>query len=454
MSFLCPQCQYENRETARFCAECGAALGIEPQSASPDQLAAVLGGAADDLGLGTLVAGRYYVVARAAGAMGQLVYAAEDHGVCRACGMEAIATEGEPYCSNCGAELLQLSSAWPTCRLEEITTVNGDPHVTWQGHTFVVLTENVTDGTAQRSTDVGTACAGDAGAAAAELAVGEAEVNAERCEYAQGVFLLVGQRSDVGDTRRGQPNEDSLFVLTAAASSSSLPGPTLGLYLVADGMGGHMDGEIASRTACEVIAADLLAALNLPILDGYSPDTVLELMARAVHNANHHIYASAAADGSNMGTTSVLALVVDDQAYFANVGDSRAYLWRDGQLQQITEDHSHVYTLVKNGLITEDAIYTHGRRNEIYRSLGAAPVVEVDCSQAALAPGDLLLLCSDGLWEMLRREGIADVLELNLGDPQVICDELVRRANLAGGDDNISVVVVRVVARTSETTTV
>ena len=102
-------------------------------------------------------------------------------------------------------------------------------------------------------------------------------------------------------------------------------------------------------------------------------------------------------------------------------------------------------------MIDEDAIYTHPRRNEIYRSLGAAPAVEVDCCRAALAPGDLLLLCSDGLWEMLRREGIADVLELNLGDPQVICDEFVRRANLAGGDDNISVVVVRVVARTPET---
>ena len=178
---------------------------------------------------------------------------------------------------------------------------------------------------------------------------------------------------------------------------------------------------------------------------------MLELMGAALQNANHQIYAAAAGDGSNMGTTIVLTLVVDDQAYFANVGDSRAYLWRAGELHQVTEDHSHVYTLVKNGLIDEDAIYTHPRRNEIYRSLGAAPAAEVDCCHAALAPGDLLLLCSDGLWEMLRREEIADVLELNLGDPQVICDEFVRRANLAGGDDNISVVVVRVVARTPET---
>ena len=121
MSYLCPQCQYENRETARFCAECGAALALELLAASPDQLAAVLGGAAEDLGPGTLVAGRYFVLDCAAGAAGRLVYEAEDHGVCRTCGIEAIATDDEPYCSNCGAELLQLSSPWPVCRLEEIT---------------------------------------------------------------------------------------------------------------------------------------------------------------------------------------------------------------------------------------------------------------------------------------------------------------------------------------------
>ena len=162
---------------------------------------------------------------------GQLVYAAEDHGVCRACGAEAIATDDEPYRSNCGAELLQLSSTWPTCRLEEITGANGDPHITWQGHTFVVFTEDVTDGTARQGADAGPVSAGDTDAAAAELAACEAEDNAEDWEFAQGVFLLTGQRSDVGNTRRGQANEDSLFVLTAAASSSSLPGPALGCTL-------------------------------------------------------------------------------------------------------------------------------------------------------------------------------------------------------------------------------
>jgi hypothetical protein len=211
MTSLCPQCRYENREAARFCAECGAALAVEPQTAPPDQVAAGLADAAQDLGPGTMVAGRYYLLAGATGAAGQWVYAAEDHGVCRACGVEASATDDEPYCSNCGAELRQLPSPWPACWLQEITVTNGDPHVTWQGHTFMVSAENVAESSAQRGThagtDVSTASAGDADAAAAKLAKGEAKDEAEGWEFAEGVFLLVGQRSDVGNTRRGRPTK-------------------------------------------------------------------------------------------------------------------------------------------------------------------------------------------------------------------------------------------------------
>ncbi len=100
---------------------------------------------------------------------------------------------------------------------------------------------------------------------------------------------------------------------------------------------------------------------------------------------------------------------------------------------------------VGEALIEEDEIYTHPRRNEIYRNLGAGQSVDVDCFDATLHAGDLVLLCSDGLWEMLHNDGIADVLLLNLGDPQSICDELISRANRAGGEDNISAVVVRAI---------
>ena len=433
MKNLCPQCHYENRETARFCGECGAALDMEPQ---PPHLVGLLLRRQTRHGPGARHTHRRALLCyrRKTSAAGQLVYTVEDRGICRACGAEAIAADDEPYCSNCGAQLLQMSSPWPMCELAESTAVNGDPHVTWQGRTFAVVAEVVRDSVEDTEPeDTQSASPGPTGEGAGNRPFG----------YAR--YLLVGQRSDVGDARRGQANEDSLFVLTTTAISSSQAGPTLGLYLVADGMGGHMDGEIASRTACEVIIGTLLATLGLPTLEHYSSATVQERIEGAFQVANHQIFAIASADGSNMGTTAVLALVVDDQAYLANVGDSRAYRWRAGELRQLTEDHSHVYTLFKNGLIEEDAIYIHPRRNEIFRSLGSAPAVEVDCYGADLAPGDLLLLCSDGLWEMLRSEGIADVLELNLADPQVICDELVRRANLAGGDDNISVIVVRAI---------
>ena len=351
------------------------------------------------------------------------MYHVQDRGVCRACGAPAYAAAEEPYCSNCGGHLELLSLPWHLCHLQEIASpADPDLHLSWEGRTFSVVD-------------------GDDNHWAHEHLADEHRAGGP---FPQGSYLLAGQRSDVGDGRAGRANEDSIYVLTMIAVTNSLASPTVGLYLVADGMGGHMDGEVASRTACEVISADLLAALGLPAWQGFPPDadSMIELIEGAVQRANSHIHDAAAARNSNMGTTVVLALVVEDQVFLANVGDSRAYLWGREGLGQITDDHSHVFALKQKGLIEEDAIYTHPRRNEIYRSLGAAPAVEVDCFHATLMPGDLLLLCSDGLWEMLRNDGIADVLQMNLGDPQVICDELVNRANGAGGDDNISVVVV------------
>ncbi len=276
---------------------------------------------------------------------------------------------------------------------------------------------------------------------------GDAPQEPGRAPGAGCVTLVAGQRSDVGDARAGRPNEDSIFALTMTSVTNSQAHPSLGLYLVADGMGGHLDGDVASRTACGLISAHLLELLASAALQDVTPgsDTVVETLEQAIQAANQQINAAAVAANSNMGTTLVLALVVDQTVCVANAGDSRAYRWSGGGLRQITEDHSHVFLLRQNGVIEEDEIYTHPRRNEIYRSLGSAQAVEVDYFEDELAPGDLLLLCSDGLWEMLRNEGITDVLLLNLADPQAICDELVRRANGAGGDDNISVVVVRAV---------
>jgi protein phosphatase len=143
-----------------------------------------------------------------------------------------------------------------------------------------------------------------------------------------------------------------------------------------------------------------------------------------------------------MGTTLTAALVRDEMALIANVGDSRTYLWRDGELVQITSDHSLVAQLVEAGALAPDEIYTHPEKSAIYRSLGHAPEVEVDLFEQPLESGDRLVLCCDGVWEMLRSDGIEEVLLME-PDPQCACEEMVRRANLAGGEDNISVVVVQ-----------
>jgi serine/threonine protein phosphatase PrpC len=371
------------------------------------------------LEVGTLIAERYCVLSSQENGPGQWVYQVEDQGVCRSCGAAVQATEEEPYCFNCGAHLLQSTLLWPVRTLQEIAADADNATFVWQARAFVLSNP-------------------------AELE-NQVEIAAP---LANGVNLLVGQRSHVGVSRVGGPDEDSIFVLTTSGIYQSYARPTIGLYIVADGMGGHGDGEVASRTAVETMVNCLMPSLVLPLLQGQaqSPVVITELLNQAIQMANRQIHVGALARNNDMGTTLTLAFVVNDQAYVANIGDSRTYLWGRTGLRQITQDHSHVYTLYKNGALSEEGIYTHPRRNEIYRSLGGGNPVNVDHFQVGLTPGDLLLLCCDGLWEMVRYDGIADVHMLNLGDPQIICDELVSRANHAGGEDNISVVVVRAAA--------
>jgi len=167
-----------------------------------------------------------------------------------------------------------------------------------------------------------------------------------------------------------------------------------------------------------------------------------------VLEANRRITDLARERHSDLGTTIVAALLIGNQVTIANVGDSRAYLWHDNGLQVITRDHSLVMQLVAAGELALDDIYTHPRRNEIYRALGDARLTEeeVDIFALRLRPGDGLLLCSDGLWDFVRDPDIAAALAAPGADPQSVAFTLVDRANLNGGEDNISVIFARVLS--------
>jgi len=254
------------------------------------------------------------------------------------------------------------------------------------------------------------------------------------------ISLDVGTAHDAGIKRKGQPNEDSLLALPSMRASRKT-GQPLALFVVADGMGGHGNGQEASRLA---IAA-LHDALQLALLDTAADDIYEELLAEGVHNANLAVYQRNRQKQADMGTTLTAALIVGNTVYIANVGDSRTYLYREGDgLSQITRDHSAVARMVEVGAITPREVYTHPKRNEIYRSLGHSVSVKVDTYNLPLKVGDLLLLCSDGLWEMVYDDDIEQIIASLLPSPAQVCDALLQAALRGGGKDNIGIIAVRV----------
>ena len=253
-----------------------------------------------------------------------------------------------------------------------------------------------------------------------------------------------GTESHVGKKRTENEDHALAMDLTRQQKLAAMP---IGLYIVADGMGGQAEGERASKEATRLISKRVLEDLVLGSLDDNVTAEVLaspqEWIRQAVVAANAALYERVQASGVHMGTTITLALLIGDTAYIANVGDSRTYLLRDKTLRPLTIDHSVVASLALAGLIQPDEVYTHPRRNELYRSLGDKPQVEVDTFTEQLRPGDQLLLCSDGLWEMVRDPQIRDIL-LKAASPQAACRALVRAANDGGGVDNITAIVVRI----------
>jgi protein phosphatase len=208
------------------------------------------------------------------------------------------------------------------------------------------------------------------------------------------------------------------------------------LFAVADGMGGAQAGEIASRLAAEALRDDGG--------DGSGEDRVNEL----VQTANRRVYERATADAaaSGMGTTVTVALVGGDDVTIGHVGDSRAYRIRDGELTQLTEDHSLVGELIRSGKLSPEEAESHPQRSVITRALGTDPDVDVDVFSVQTAPGDVFLLCSDGLTTMVGDGLILDVVEQHRDDLDAAARALVGTANRGGGEDNITVVFFEIAA--------
>lgn len=235
-------------------------------------------------------------------------------------------------------------------------------------------------------------------------------------------------RCDIGCVR--QSNQDAVFC------SDQPVGPLENLYIVADGMGGHRAGDIASGEAIHCFTESVKQMQDKPY--------PLEVFRRALQKTNEHIYRMAQVEEeyAGMGTTFVGAMVTEDQVCIANVGDSRLYCLRDsGELEQVTEDNSVVQELLNAGEITEEEARNHPRRHMITRALGSDEELEVDLYEIPWLGIRMLLLCSDGLTDMLEEGEIADILSKATGVSNA-AQRLVEEAKKAGGRDNISVIVI------------
>ena len=257
--------------------------------------------------------------------------------------------------------------------------------------------------------------------------------------------LVVGIGLDPGIKRREAPNEDSIFAIQGMriTDTGSLPA---GLFVVADGMGGHVNGREASRMAIHTVSDVIVPALLRDVSgrDAAEEETIFQDMLKdGVHRANLAIYRRNRENSEMMGTTLTAALIANSTAYIGNVGDSRTYLYRPSEgLRKVTRDHSEVARLVEAGAITPEEIYTHPKRNRIYRCLGERASVDMDAFIVNLQPGDVLLLCSDGLWEMVRDDALEKLVAASAHNPTQLSAILVQAALNHGGADNISVVAV------------
>jgi len=470
---ICTHCGNENPDDAQFCSVCGLALitgsttgetlvpnplpdtpfqpsegahTIEstdetllppsPQATLPGKLAT--SNAKENtqperredgsLAPGVVMAERYRILGIDTKDKDSILYRAEDLRQCWSCG--TVQTDTNPrFCEMCGAELMPKL----TVSLREFHHHQLSGEGTFQSGEYTYQVEALPKA-----------------------------VSSDETAHLYGLFA--GYASDTGQQR--DIDEDSVIIMQLSGLCNLCSGPNIGFYAVADGIGGQEAGEVASRAALQTLASYVIKNIFIHELtrtphpanfstdkdptdpsQPLSPFQIEKRLKKAIQAANQAILTLAEQRPGkvSMGCTLTAALVRDQTAIIANIGDSRTYRMHAGKLEQITRDHSLVARLVESGALAPEEVHTHEKKNVIYRSLGDTPEVEIDTFQVDLVVGDRLLLCCDGLWEMLPDSLIEDNL-LEYYDPQAACKRLVALANEAGGEDNISVIVVNVQA--------
>lgn len=236
--------------------------------------------------------------------------------------------------------------------------------------------------------------------------------------------MLVFAKSDIGLVR--QTNEDSYACVPP------------NLFLVADGMGGHVAGEVASRMAVKAVSDYIQSNLTV----GCDQELLLE---KAIIQANELIFSLSKSrdDCAGMGTTISIVLLDQSQVYWGHVGDSRIYIIRDNELYQLTNDHSLVWELVQSGNITKAEAHTHPQRNMLTRAVGTSKNIKVDTGTMNWNQGDLLLLCTDGLTNMLNEQEIQQIILADKNDGETAVNILIAAANQAGGHDNVTAILLK-----------
>ncbi len=260
--------------------------------------------------------------------------------------------------------------------------------------------------------------------------------------------MIIGCLTDVGKKR--QLNEDAMLTLKLDLRYQGFS-QEAGLFVVCDGMGGHNAGEVASEIGVKVFATEFIRQLlavktSGPNEDGLKdkPVNIQEMMGTALKNANQAIFSFSEGykEAEGMGATIIAALITGDDIYVTQAGDSRCYIINSRETHQIGKDHSLVQELVDAGMLKQEEARFHPKKNVLSRVLGYYNDVEADTYHSKLYDGDSIMLCSDGLWDMLGDREITSTV-VTAANPQKACEQLVMGANDSGGPDNITVIVIK-----------